>query len=81
MNRQPSIMIAVDQAAFQQLVEKVDRLTRAIEQVALSPRSPWLTLAEYSARVGKSEKTVRNWVREGKIESRREGTSLMIKAA
>lgn len=81
MGSQSNLMIAVDQVAFQQLVDKVDQLARAINAVHMTPRSPWLSLAEYSARVGKSQKTVRNWIKDGKIESRREGTKLMIKAA
>ena len=73
-------MIIVQRDDFQELLDKVRELTRAIEMVNLAPKSPWVRLSEYAAKVGKTEKTVRNWIREGRVESRRQGTALMIKA-
>lgn len=81
MNHEPRMMIAIDQGELQQLRAEVRELTRLLSGVKLTPLPQWQPLAEYAARVGKSEKTIRNWVREGTVESRREGSVLMIKAA
>lgn len=79
MGAQPSIMIAVDPAALQALTDEVAALRRAVERVQMTPAPAWVTVADYAVRVGRTEKTVREWVREGKVESRRDGTVLMIR--
>lgn len=79
MTRQ-QILIATDDARIAALEAKLDAILRQLQAVQMAPRPEWLTVAEYAAQTGRSTKTVRNWVREGKVETRRDGTVLMIKA-
>lgn len=74
----PSIIIAVDQSLMQSILDEMVALRRAVEMVQMVPKSPWVSVSDYAKRQGKS-RAIRNWVRDGKIESRREGTTLMIK--
>lgn len=80
MNHEPRMMIAVDQGELQQLRAEVRELTRLLTGAKVTPLPQWQPLADYAARLGKSEKTIRNWVRAGKLETRREGSVLMIKS-
>ncbi|SEB77721.1 helix-turn-helix domain-containing protein [Rhodobacter sp. 24-YEA-8] len=81
MNSQPSMMIAVDQAVMLKLLDEMAALRRAVERVNMTPKSEWITISECAELLGRTPKTIREWVREGKIESRRQGTVLMVKAA
>ncbi|WP_273687318.1 hypothetical protein [Ketogulonicigenium vulgare] len=78
---QPTIMIAVDQRELQSLRDEMTALRRAIEGVTMTPRPEWISLATYAEQVGRSEKTVRNWIRDGKLDTKRQGTVIMVKAA
>lgn len=81
MALEPRMLIAVDLGELQQLRQDVLTLSRLIESVKLTPISRWQSVSDYALHVGRSEKTIRNWVRDGKLSSRREGTVLMIEAA
>lgn len=73
------IMIAVDAAELVALREEVAALRRSIEAVQMAPRPDWLSLDEYAAQVGRTSKTVRAWVRDGRLDTKREGSRLMIR--
>lgn len=74
-------LIAVDEAALAALTAEVAALRRAVEAVRMQPRPEWLPIADYAAQMGRTPRTVREWVRAGRIESRREGGILLIRAA
>lgn len=74
-------MIAADPERLAAMEAKMDAILRKLEAVQMTPAPAWLTLPEYARRVGRTEKTVRNWIRAGRIETRREGTAIMVKAA
>lgn len=73
------IMIAVDQSELAALREEMAAIRRALEGVQMAPRPDWLTVDAYAAQLGRTPKTVRAWVREGRLDSRREGSVLMIR--
>ncbi|WP_299927826.1 hypothetical protein [uncultured Pelagimonas sp.] len=61
-------MIAVDAAALDRLHDKIDRLEQKLDAAHITPPPKWITVAEYAKRVGKTEGTVRRWIREGSLE-------------
>lgn len=81
MTHQPRTLIAVDEGEFQTLIDKVDKLQRAIESVTMSARPDWVTIAEFAEMRGKTTKTVRNWIRAGQIETKREGSVTLVRVA
>lgn len=81
MTEQPRVMIAVDETLMQSLIAEVQSLRRAIDRVQMTPRPEWVTVQAYAEMTGRTTKTVREWVREGKVDSRRDGTVLMIRAS
>lgn len=74
-------LIAVDEGALAALIAEVAAIRRALEAVQMQPRPEWVPLAEYAAQVGRSQRTVRSWVRAGQVESRRDGGVTLIRAA
>ncbi|MFC3180498.1 hypothetical protein [Cypionkella sinensis] len=80
MMLEPRTMLIVDQGELQALRAEVRELTRLLTGAKVTPLPQWQPLTDYAARLGKSEKTIRNWVRAGKLETKREGSMLMIKS-
>jgi len=78
---EPRIMIAVDAGELAALREEMAAMRRAIEGSRITPAPDWITIGEYADRIGRTRKTVRNWIRDGKIETRREGTITMVRAS
>ena len=81
MGNTTQMLIAVDSGQIAALTREVEALRRSIEAVRMEPRPDWITLAEYAERVGRSPRTVRAWIAAGRIDSRRDGNALMVRAA
>lgn len=77
---EPRIMIAVDEARLDAIMSELAALRREIAGVRMAPAPEWLPLPDYAEKVGRTTKTVRNWVRDGLVESKRDGNVLMIRA-
>lgn len=73
------ILIAVDASVLDAIQAELAALRRCIEAVQMAPRPDWLTVEDYAALVGRTTKTVRAWVREGRLDTKREGSVLMIR--
>lgn len=65
-------MIAVDANALDALKSQMERLERKIDQLT-EPEPDWMSIKDYAAHVGRSTKTVRNWIAEGKVEAETRG--------
>ncbi|WP_313348904.1 hypothetical protein [Paracoccus sp. (in: a-proteobacteria)] len=74
------ILIAVDPDALAGLCSKIDSLLTEIRNIRMSPMPEWITAHEYAESVGRTTRTVSNWVKTGKIESKRHGRTLLIRA-
>lgn len=74
-----SQLIAIDANALESLLVEVQRLHKRLDAVQMMPMPEWVTVAEYAARVGRTKRTVRNWINEGSIETKREGAVTMVR--
>ncbi|QDL91524.1 hypothetical protein FDP22_06845 [Paroceanicella profunda] len=72
-------MILVDAEALAAIQSELAAIRRSLEAVQMSPRPEWIPVPEYAKGVGRSVTTVQRWVREGRIETRREGGVRMVK--
>ena len=72
-------LIAIDPAALQGLRDEIAALRRSIEGVSMTPRPEWLTVADYAAFIGKSQRTVKRMVDEGKVETKHVGHVRLVK--
>ena len=79
MTQHQKTMIAIDQAEIEALHSKIDALHQAISQVNMTPRAQWVPVAEYAKMRGKTARTIRNWIRAGHIETKREGSVTLVK--
>lgn len=73
------ILIAVDPAELTALRDELAALRRAIEAVQMTPAPDWMPIQDYARRVGRSTKTVRTWIRGGSLETRRDGSVIMVR--
>ncbi|GAA6196160.1 MULTISPECIES: hypothetical protein [Pseudophaeobacter] len=61
-------LIAVDADALARLQDELTEIKKLLLSSKISPPAKWITVAEYAQKAGKSEATVRRWVRDGKLE-------------
>ena len=61
-------MIAIDANALSAMQDQLNRLEKKLDSVHLTPPPRWIAITEYAVKVGKSEATVRRWIRQGKVE-------------
>lgn len=72
-------LIAIDPAALQRVLDELGVIRRALEGVSMTPRPEWLTVADYAAFIGKSARTVKRMVDEGKVETKHVGHVRLIR--
>ncbi|MDO6755405.1 DNA-binding protein [Phaeobacter inhibens] len=61
-------LIAVDANALASLQDELIEIKRLLLSSKITPPAKWITVAEYAQKVGKSEATVRRWIRDGQLE-------------
>ncbi|AXT33775.1 DNA-binding protein [Phaeobacter sp. LSS9] len=61
-------LIAVDANALASLQDELTEIKRLLLASKINPPAKWITVAEYAQKVGKSEATVRRWIRDGQLE-------------
>lgn len=74
------IMIAVDPGELETIREALVRLERRLDGATITPRNEWELMSEHASRAGVQTQTVRKWVREGRIDSRRVGAKTYVRA-
>ncbi len=74
------ILITVDPDALPGLCSKIDSPLAEIRNIRRSPMRELIAAHEYAKSVGRTTRTVSNWVKTGKIESKRHGRTLLIRA-
>lgn len=60
--------IAVDATALEAMQTELQEIKRLLQASQITPPAKWITVSEYAAKVGRSEATVRRWIREGQLE-------------
>ncbi len=73
------LMIAVDPDELRALRDEIAALRRDIKTVHMTPRPTWITVPEYAKSIGRSTRTVREWIRGGLIEVKHEGTQVLVR--
>jgi len=72
-------LIAADPGKLDTILHQLERLHKRLDRVEMERKPEWLLLAEYAKHVGKTERTVRNWIRAGEVDSKRDGKALMVR--
>lgn len=73
-------IIATDDARLARLESRLEEITRLLTGITMQPRNPWLTRAEYKRELGVSESTVARIIRDGKVETKRIGGQVLLRA-
>ncbi|KFI24144.1 MerR family transcriptional regulator [Paenirhodobacter enshiensis] len=80
MGEQPTTLIAIGSNDLSRIEAKIDALFSQMRAVQMTPRPEWVSVQEYAKSVSRSERTVREWIKAGRIESRRQGNLLQVRA-
>jgi P2-related tail formation protein len=80
MTDQPRTLIAVDAGELDSLKAEVRALRQVIESISMQARPEWMNIKDYAAHIGRTERTVRNMIARGQIETKRRGNVVMIRA-
>lgn len=76
-------LVAIDQDAFErsmkELRDEIARMNRRLDAVRMMPRDEWLTVTDYAKHVGRTKRTVRNWINSGTVETKREGEVTFVR--
>ncbi|MEP1613481.1 MAG: hypothetical protein ABJL72_16365 [Roseobacter sp.] len=75
MNKQ---VIEFEMPQADRILQEIKRLHERLDAVEMTPRSEWITVKEYAESVGRTVQTINNWIRDGSIETRREGRVRMV---
>lgn len=73
-------LIAIDPAKIDALIEAVARLEKRLDGATVKPRDEWESISDHAERIGLQAQTVRKWVRQGRIDSRRVGNRLYVRS-
>lgn len=72
-------LIAIDPQALDALRVEIARLHKRLDAVQMAPRPEWITVGDYAEHVGRTKRTVRNWINEGSVETKREGGVTLVR--
>lgn len=71
--RENEILIVVSSDELTALRQEVEALRADLRGVKLTPQPDWVPLKDYAQQIGKTTKTVHNWIKRDEIEIRRQG--------
>lgn len=74
-----SQLIAIDPQALDALRVEIARLHKRLDAVQMAPRPEWVTVTDYAAHVKRTKRTVRNWINEGSVDTKREGGVTLVR--
>lgn len=72
-------LIAVDPSALDRVTQELRRLHQRLDAFEMQPRPEWVTVAEYAEKVGRTKRTVRNWIDAGMIDTKTEGKLRLVR--
>lgn len=75
----PRAMILIGDDDLAAIHAKLDAIAARMDQVHVEPLPDWVSVQRYAEIMGRSERTVRNWINAGQIESRRIGGVLQVR--
>lgn len=72
-------LIAIDPDALEGLTREVKRLHQRLDAIEMQPKPEWVTVPEYAEMVGRTTRTIRNWIDSGKVETKRDGEVTLVR--
>ena len=72
-------LIAVDPEALDLILARLSALEEQVRQARIVPEPQWLTVKEYAAKIGRSERTVLRKVEAGELEAKHMSGVRMIR--
>ncbi|RWR28799.1 DNA-binding protein [Sinirhodobacter populi] len=79
MESQTPMLLAFGSDELAALRADIAALRAEIAQVRMTPMDEWIKVQEYAKIVGRSERTVREWIKSGQVESKRTGGVLLVR--
>lgn len=76
---EPRMMVMIGTDEIAALRAEILALTKKIDGATIKPRDEWELMADHAARAGVQVQTVRMWIRQGKIDSKRIGAKTYVR--
>lgn len=69
----------VDQQTLDEILREVRALRHRIDTLRVEPEPEWVTVEEYARRAGRTESTVRRWISDGRLKTKRAGKRVLVR--
>jgi len=79
MGEQPRMMVMIGTDEIAALRSEIADLKAAIVGATIKPRDEWETIRDHAERAGVQPQTVRAWIRNGRIDSKRVGNVTYVR--
>ncbi|KEP69645.1 hypothetical protein DL1_03150 [Thioclava dalianensis] len=79
MGEQPRMMVMIGTDELDGLRAEITALREAIRGATIKPRDEWERIEDHAERAGVQRQTVRLWIRQGKIDSKRIGNVTYVR--
>lgn len=72
-------LIAIDPDMLDNIIRRLERIDARFDGVHMVKAQEWFTIKEYAEKVGKTPRTVRNWIDRGPVDTKMEGTVTLVR--
>lgn len=73
------ILIAVDAERLDRIEAAIAALSERLDRPKVEPIPEWMPVSKYAELAGVTQRTVRNWIEKGEIETRRNGSRVLVR--
>lgn len=73
-------IISINAADLTRIERELADLKDMLGKVVMAPKPEWLTVKDYAACIGRSERTVQRYIEQGRVESKEECGVTLVKA-
>lgn len=73
-------LITIEAADLARIEQRLADLAEKLDRVVMAPKPEWLTVKDYAASIGRSERTVQRYIEQGRVQSKEECGVTLVKA-
>lgn len=73
-------LITIEAADLASIERRLADLAEKLDSVILAKRPEWVTVKDYAASIGRSERTVQRYIEQGRVPSKEECGVTLVKA-
>lgn len=74
-------IIAIEKADLDGILRELADLKSRLDKVILTPKPEWVSVREYAASIGRSERTVQRYIDQGRLVTKEECGVTLVKTS